>query len=95
MTEVLLNVAAPGVLANDVDPDGDVLTAQLVTPPADGTVELHADGSFSFTVPEGYGGIATFVYRAVDDDGAGDLATVYIRVLGQRRFLPLINAAAG
>ena len=40
-----LTVAAPGVLANDTDVDGDALTAVLVTGPANGTLTLNADGS--------------------------------------------------
>ena len=40
-----LTVAAPGVLANDTDVDGDTLTAVLVTGPAHGTLTLNADGS--------------------------------------------------
>lgn len=33
-----LTVSAPGVLANDTDPNGDPLTAQLVDGPANGTL---------------------------------------------------------
>lgn len=39
--------AATGVLTGDTDPDGDVLSAVLVTGPAHGTLTLNADGSFS------------------------------------------------
>ena len=45
----MLTVAAPGVLGNDTDADGDPLTAQLVTGPANGTLALNADGSFTYT----------------------------------------------
>ena len=44
-----LIVAAPGVLINDLDPDGESVTAVLVTPPAHGTLALNADGSFVYT----------------------------------------------
>ncbi|MFL5462191.1 MAG: Ig-like domain-containing protein, partial [Gemmatimonadales bacterium] len=37
----VLNVAAPGVLANDTDPEGGSLTAQLVDNPAQGIVTLN------------------------------------------------------
>ena len=40
---------APGVLANDTDADGDTLTAVLVAGPANGTLTLNADGSFTYT----------------------------------------------
>src|SRR4029079_12590987 len=38
--------AAPGVLSNDTDPDGDKLTVTLETPPQSGEVVLNPDGSF-------------------------------------------------
>src|SRR5207247_6908731 len=45
--DTTLTVAAPGVLANDTDVDGDPLTAILVTGPAHGTLSLNNDGSRS------------------------------------------------
>ena len=69
--DVALDVPAPGVLANDSDPDGTVLTAVLVTPPAHGSLVLNADGSFSFTPAQDFNGTDSFVYQAVDaSDGA-------------------------
>src|SRR5439155_10316537 len=44
-----LTVAAPGVIGNDTDVDGDALTAALVSGPAHGTLALNANGSFSYT----------------------------------------------
>ena len=38
----VLSVAAPGVLGNDADPEGQPLTAQLVSGPAHGTLTLNA-----------------------------------------------------
>ena len=61
-----LVVAAPGVLANDTDPNGDALTAVLVTNPAHGTLTLNADGSFTYTPTGGYTGPDSFIYRARD-----------------------------
>ncbi len=43
-----LQVAAPGVLTNDSDPNGDALTAVLATDVAQGDLSLAADGSFEF-----------------------------------------------
>ena len=42
------NVAAPGVLGNDSDADGDTITAILVRNDANGTLVLNADGSFRY-----------------------------------------------
>ena len=45
-----LVVAAPGVLANDTDADGDTLTATMVGDPAHGTRDAsNADGAFTYT----------------------------------------------
>ena len=44
-----LNVPAPGVLANDEDPNSDPLTSQPVTGPERGTLALNADGGFDYT----------------------------------------------
>src|SRR5207248_10096770 len=49
-----LTVAAPGVLANDTDANGDALTAVLVSGPAHGSVALNANGSFTYTPAAGY-----------------------------------------
>jgi gliding motility-associated-like protein len=48
-TGTALTIAAPGVLANDTSPDGSPLTAVLVTGPANGTLVLNPNGSFTYT----------------------------------------------
>jgi hypothetical protein len=75
-----LSVSAPGVLANDVSNGGGRMTAALVSPATSGTVALAADGSFTYTPPAGFVGVATFAYRAQDGGGAGNVATVTITV---------------
>jgi len=76
-----LNVPAPGVLGNDSDPDGDPLTAVLVSPPSQGSLTLNADGSFTYTPPSGWSGTTSFTYKARDSDGAeSNVATVTITV---------------
>ncbi len=44
----VLEVAAAGVLENDDDPNGDPLTAELMNAAANGTLDLRADGSFTY-----------------------------------------------
>jgi hypothetical protein len=61
-----LNVAAPGVLANDSDVDGDGLHAHKVNSPAHGALTLADDGGFSYTPASGYTGPDAFSYRAYD-----------------------------
>ena len=40
--------AVTGLLANDSDGDGDLITATLVTPPNHGSVDIQEDGSFIY-----------------------------------------------
>jgi hypothetical protein len=61
-----LNVAAPGVLANDSDIDADALHARRVNSPAHGVLTLADDGGFSYTPASGYTGPDAFSYRAYD-----------------------------
>ncbi len=61
-----LSVGGSGVLLNDIDPDGNLLQAILITGPAHGTLILNADGSFVFTPEAGYTGQVAFTYRATD-----------------------------
>jgi FtsP/CotA-like multicopper oxidase with cupredoxin domain len=78
----VLKVPAPGVLANDTDINANnVLTAILVSGPAQGTLQLNPDGSFTYTPKANFSGTDTFTYKA--NDGVLDslnAATVTIRV---------------
>ena len=51
------------MLANDKDPDGDPITAVLVTQPADGTLTFNADGSFTYTPATGFSGTDSSLTR--------------------------------
>jgi hypothetical protein len=82
-----LTVAAPGVLADDSDPDGDPMTAVLVAPPQHGTLLFHADGSFTYyPVYSGSGTIDHFTYYATDGHQLSSLATVTLQVADQMPF---------
>ena len=61
-----LSVAAPGVLINDRDVDGNPISAVLVTAPVNGQLLLNADGSFTYTPNVGYVGSDSFTYRSSD-----------------------------
>lgn len=61
-----LTVASPGVLAQDSDPDGDTITAVLVSGPSNGTLTLNSDGSFTYTPNAGFHGKDSFTYNAFD-----------------------------
>ena len=68
--DTALTVAAPGVLANDVDPDGDALTAAVATGPSNGTVTLNANGSLAYTPNANFNGTDSFTYTVSDGNGA-------------------------
>jgi murein tripeptide amidase MpaA len=70
--------AAEGVLSNDTD-DGP-LTAALETDVDNGTLELAADGSFTYTPDAGFFGEDSFTYKAYDGELYSEAATVTITV---------------
>ena len=75
-----LTIAAPGVLDNDSDVDGDTLTAILVDTVSNGTLTLNADGSFIYTPNEYFNGTDSFTYKAKDAVLESELAVVTITV---------------
>jgi titin len=79
--ETTLEVAAPGVLANDFDPvEFDGVTASGPTSgPAHGDVVLNSDGSFTYTPDPGYSGFDSFSYL-VSDSQPGGTASAEITV---------------
>ena len=78
--DTALTVAAPGVLANDTDADGDPLSAVPADLPAHGSLSLNADGSFTYTPDADFAGSDRFTYRAFGGGAASNLATVTINV---------------
>lgn len=72
----LVVTATRGVLAND---QGAVAQAELLQPPASGTLELRPDGSFVLTPAADFAGELTFVYRARDGVLESAPATVTVR----------------
>jgi hypothetical protein len=76
----VLTIAAPGVLSNDTDADGDPLYAHLVSGPVHGTLTLNVDGSFDYLPAANYAGEDSFNYQAVDGEQVSNIATVRITV---------------
>jgi VCBS repeat-containing protein len=76
-----LNVAAPGILNNDADPDMDPMTAMLVSGPSHAaSFTLNSDGSFSYTPSAEFSGADSFAYKANDGLLDSNMATVTITV---------------
>ena len=83
-------VTAPGVLANDSDPDGDPLHAGGKT--GSPLVTLNANGSFSLA-PTPTAGTVSFGYQALDTANAPSTpATVAITVIANRAPSALADA---
>jgi hypothetical protein len=79
--ESVLEVSAPGLLANDSDADGDAVTAHEFTGPAHGTLtNFLEDGSFVYTPDAGFTGTDSFVYYIWDGVAASADVAVTIEV---------------
>lgn len=78
--DVTLNVAPPGILANDTPGSGGTLTAQLVEQTTHGDLQLNPDGSFTYVPELNFAGTDSFSYRAVAEDLQSNTATVTITV---------------
>lgn len=72
--------ASGNVLANDNDPDGQSLSAVLLTNPAHGAVTLSVNGQFTYKPLANYNGNDFFTYRA-SDGSANATATVSLNIL--------------
>ncbi len=78
--DLVLTVAAPGLLANDTDLDGDALSALLTVNPTHGNINLNPDGSFIYTPDSGFYGTDGFSYAANDSVAGSAAALVTITV---------------
>lgn len=75
-----LTIPAAGVLTNDSDIDGTPLTAVLDVGPTSGTLDLNANGGFTYTPNNGFGGTDSFTYHASDGVLSSNVVTVNINV---------------
>jgi RHS repeat-associated protein len=67
-----LTILAPGVLGNDTDKEGDTLMASVVTGPTHGTLNLSANGSFTYQPAANNTSTSdSFIYRATDSGTTG------------------------
>jgi VCBS repeat-containing protein len=70
-----------GVLANDLEPDNQTMTARLIGDVDHGLLVLNNNGSFTYTPDSSFSGVDTFTYQAVDEENlASDVVTVSISV---------------
>jgi len=93
--DTVLTVVTPGVLGNDTDAKGNVLTAILVSGPSHGVLTLNADGSFGYTPTANYNGTDSFTYHANDGTADSNDATVTITVNAVNDAPVAVNDAYG
>ena len=77
-TSSLLANGTNNVLLNDIDPDGDVLTATLVSTPSFGTIVLNPGGTFTYVQDGVMNGGDSFTYKA--NDGVSDSNVVSVTI---------------
>ena len=79
--ETYKNIENSGSL-DVTDPEGGVMSFELVKAPKRGQVSLHEDGTFTYTPNKNKVGKDQFVYQATDDAGnTSNEATVSINIL--------------
>jgi VCBS repeat-containing protein/CshA-type fibril repeat protein len=67
-------------LANDSDPDGDVLLVSAVGTAGHGTVVINPNGTVTYTPDSGFTGTDSFTYTASDGQGGTSTATITVSV---------------
>ena len=91
-----LQIPAPGILANDMFPDGTHPQITLLSEPQNGTLLLQQDGSFLYT-----GGFSntteeSFTYRLESGDAVSEAVTVTLsRPTTNSRTLPVLGIHPG
>ncbi len=75
---VLLLVDAPGVLENDNDADGDLLTVALLRGTQHGSLDVQSGGAFAYEAAVDFTGVDEFTYTV--SDPLGGIATGVVRI---------------
>ena len=83
-TPVNTNLSGSGIMSNDLDVDGDTLTASVVANPSHGTLSSFtgSTGAFTYVPTTGYSGLDEFTYKVSDGSLDSNVATVRIAVGG-------------
>ncbi len=78
--DTVLTVSGPGLLGNDTDADGGVLSTILAAGPSNGSLTLQPDGSFSYVPNLNWSGVDSFSYQVSDGEAVSNVATVTVAV---------------
>jgi hypothetical protein len=81
-THTNVQITNNSLIANDFDPDADLITATLtpIIPPMNGSVSLQTIGRYTYTPDTNFTGVDSFQYQICDSRGACSSAWVIIDV---------------
>ena len=79
-TNVFYKIYNNGVLGNDVDADGDTISAVLIKTTSHGTLDFESDGKFEYCPKENYNGVDSFTYVITDSYLYSDTVTVILNI---------------
>jgi hypothetical protein len=92
LADTTLTIAAPGLLANDFDPDGDAVIVSNFLPPSHGTLtSIVTNGSFVYEPDPGFTGVDSFIYTAYDANEAYSEPTMVEIRVGETPTLTLLK----
>ena len=80
LQDTTLTVAAPGVLVNDTDDDGDVTFVAVGQTTQHGALALESSGAFTYVPEQGFSGTDSFTYTLFDGSADSSVTTVTITV---------------
>lgn len=86
-----LEVPAPGLLSNDVDTTNDPISVASNTEPAQGLLNVNADGSFGYAAEDPSPAEVSFTYTPSDMYQSGVPTTAYITVAPAPAGDPVFN----
>ena len=81
------------MLANDSDPDGQVLDVTVPIGPSNGTIIVSPSGLIRYTPNAGFSGNDVFDYQVSDGAGGTDTATITVNVLANQNPVAIDDAA--
>ncbi|MFK8114790.1 MAG: DUF4347 domain-containing protein [Rubripirellula sp.] len=79
-TTVAGSPVSGNLLTNDSDPDGNTISVVSNTDPANGTVNVQANGDYVYTPNTGFSGDDSFNYTITDGNDGTAFATVFVTV---------------
>lgn len=71
-----------GVMKNDLSLDGEAIQSVLINTPKNGMIDLHSDGSFTYSPLDGFVGNDTFKYSIKTAYDWSEPVTVQLKVTG-------------